>query len=65
MLLKHNILVNKPSDVFHAITLVLLRHELMCVPDEIDVQRWNEERGWRGREEVQKAEDIRGNIYWA
>ena len=36
-------LVNETTHVFSAISVVFNRHELMCVPNEIYVQSWNEE----------------------
>ena len=40
-------LVNETTHVFSAVSVVFNRHELMCVPNEIYVQRWDEERGVR------------------
>ena len=35
-------LVNETTHVFSAVSVVFSRHELMCVPNEIYVQRWDE-----------------------
>ena len=48
------VLVDEPTDVLHTVVCVFGAHELVGVPYQVDVQRWDEERCGRALHQVQK-----------
>lgn len=52
ILLNAVVVVDVPSYTGPTVIVVLGRLQLVCMPDEIDVQRWYEERGGGCRHKV-------------
>lgn len=51
---KDYVLINESPDVFPAVGFILCVHQLVRMPNEIDIQSWYEERCWGGRHQVEE-----------
>jgi len=50
-----NELIDEAIDILFTVRLVFIWHELMSVPNEIDVKRRHKERDWGRSHEIEKA----------
>ena len=49
------LLIHRTLDILHAVCLVDIALELVCMPREVDVQRWYEERARCGAHQIQET----------